>query len=137
MNVTVTLLPKRHSGPLCVTLGGNTASGCIAGFDLSEGANHNTLRGNTANNNNHDGVGGNGFSLEIASDNVLSHNTANGNSFGFNLGGANANELTGNTANHNSRFGFAAWGGANHNTLNRTGFRGDSGDWVSGDLSCA
>jgi parallel beta-helix repeat protein len=106
-----------YEGTNGATLVGNTASGCSAGFDLNGGAYDNTLRGNTANNNNYDGDPGNGFSLEAASANVLSDNTANGNNNGFLLIGANANKLTRNTADGNDSYGFVVVAGASDNTF--------------------
>jgi parallel beta-helix repeat protein len=96
-----------------VTLVGNKASGCSAGFDLDDGAHDNTLRGNTANGN----VGGNGFSLYDASANVLTDNTANGNNNGFLVAGAAGNTLIRNTANTNASYGFLADQGASGNTF--------------------
>jgi parallel beta-helix repeat protein len=96
------------------TVSANTASGCSAGFDLSDGSTGNTLRNNTANGNGYRGGLGNGFSLELASSNLLAGNTANGNNDGFNLcDGAAGNTLTGNTANRNTDFGFVVWAGFN------------------------
>ncbi|MEI7742702.1 MAG: NosD domain-containing protein, partial [Chloroflexota bacterium] len=103
-----------YDGTIGVTLTGNSASGCSAGFDIGS-ATGNTLRDNTANAN----IGGNGFSLgNGAVANTLSANTANGNNNGFLLwGDASQNTLTGNIANRNTSFGFIADAAASYNTF--------------------
>ena len=114
-----------YSGTTRATLVGNTASGCRAGFDLSEGAHDNTLRGNTSNNN----VGGNGFSLgATAVSNVLTDNTANRNNYGFIVQeGATQNTLAYNSARANAELDALQWDRAADNIWTHNNFGTSSG----------
>jgi len=99
--VTIGILLEGRTG---VTVKNCRVTGFATGFYLYD-SDENTLQGNTANDNAHDG-----FVLALSSNNTLLNNTANGNGdgdvTGFVLERSFGNTLQGNTANDNWR-GFS------------------------------
>ena len=95
-----------------VTIRNCNVTNFVFGFNLTRSSGI-TLEGNTASLNS-----GNGFILQVSSNNILFDNTANNNVNGFAMFESSENLLEGNTASDNTGFvGFGLFRSANNNRV--------------------